>query len=142
LSQYPFNTLWLYLYGVDIAQEGLVLVVVVAGVGRGGGIAGCRGKHVQGGAQQTLRNKELYKVRCYWNKGWGEGLLPSINIHRKKNFLIFPSPAGMSLTKLSLGGNNLYMTSLFPPRESFISDVLAGDRNIEKVFLRCNVDEI
>jgi hypothetical protein len=40
--------------------------------------------------------------------------------------VIFPSPAGMSLTKLSLGGNNLYMTSLFPPRESLVSDILAG----------------
>jgi hypothetical protein len=37
---------------------------------------------------------------------------------RKKSFSIFPSPAGMSLTKISLGGNNLYMTSLFPPKES------------------------
>jgi hypothetical protein len=32
-------------------------------------------------------------------------------MHRKKSFAIFPSPAGMSLTKLSLGGNNLYTTS-------------------------------
>ncbi len=45
----------------------------------------------------------------------------------------------MSLTKLSLGGNNLYMTSLFPPRESFVSDIPAGDGNIEKLFLRCKV---
>jgi hypothetical protein len=29
----------------------------------------------------------------------------------------------MSLTKLSLGGNNLYMTSLFPARESLLSDI-------------------
>jgi hypothetical protein len=58
-------------------------------------------------------------------------------IHRKKGFSIFPSPAGMSLTKLSLGMNNLYMTSLFPPRESLVSDILAGDGNIEKLFLRC-----
>jgi hypothetical protein len=43
----------------------------------------------------------------------------------------------MSLTKLSLGGNNLYMTSLFPPRESLVSDIPAGDGNIEKLFLRC-----
>ncbi len=43
----------------------------------------------------------------------------------------------MSLTKLSLGGNNLYMTSLFPPRESLVSDILAGDGNIEKLFLQC-----
>ncbi len=58
-------------------------------------------------------------------------------IHRKKSFSIFPSPAGMSLTKLSLGGNNLYMTSLFPPRESLVIDIPAGDGNIEKLFLRC-----
>jgi hypothetical protein len=40
----------------------------------------------------------------------------------------------MSLTKLSLGGNNLYMTSLFPLRESLVSDIPAGDGNIEKLF--------
>ncbi len=59
---------------------------------------------------------------------------PSENIHRKKSFSIFPSPAGVSLTKLSLGGNNLYMTSLFPPRESLVSDIPAGDGNIKKLF--------
>ncbi len=52
----------------------------------------------------------------------------------KKSFAIFPSPSGMSLTRLSLGGNNLYMTSLFPPRESLVSDIPAGDGNIEKFF--------
>ncbi len=35
------------------------------------------------------------------------------NIHRKKRLATFPSPAGMSLTKLSLGGNKLI--KLFPP---------------------------
>jgi hypothetical protein len=45
----------------------------------------------------------------------------------------------MSLTKLSLGGNNLFMTSLFPARESLVSDIPAGDGNIEKLFLRCIV---
>jgi hypothetical protein len=49
-----------------------------------------------------------------------------------------PAPAGMSLAKLSLGGNNLYMTSLFPPRESLVSDIPAGDGNIKKLFLRCS----
>jgi hypothetical protein len=44
----------------------------------------------------------------------------------------------MSLTKLSLGGNNLYITSLFPPRESLVSVIPAGDGNIEKHFLRCS----
>ncbi len=40
--------------------------------------------------------------------------------HRKKRFTSFPSPAGMSLTKLPLGRNNSVMTSLFPPRESLV----------------------
>ncbi len=48
-----------------------------------------------------------------------------LSLHRKKRFSIFPSPAGISLTKLSLGGNNLYMTSLFLPRESLVSDIPA-----------------
>ncbi len=60
-----------------------------------------------------------------------------MSLHCKKSFSIFPSPAGMSLTKLSLGGNNLYMTSLFPPRKSLVIDVPAGDGNIKKLFLQC-----
>ncbi len=52
----------------------------------------------------------------------------------KKSFSISPSPSRMSLTKLFLGGNNLYMTSLFPPRESLVSDILAGEGNFEKLF--------
>jgi hypothetical protein len=55
-------------------------------------------------------------------------------VHRKKSFSIFPSPAGMLLTKLSLGGNNDVIYKLFPPRESFESDIPAGDGNIEKLF--------
>jgi hypothetical protein len=55
----------------------------------------------------------------------------------QKSFSIFPSPAGLSLTRFSLGWNNLYMTSLFPPRESLVSDIPAGDGNLEKLFLRC-----
>jgi hypothetical protein len=54
-----------------------------------------------------------------------------------KKLLIFPSSAGMPLTKLSHGGNNFYMTSLFPPRESLVSDIPAGDGNFEKLFLWC-----
>ncbi len=52
----------------------------------------------------------------------------------KKNFSIFPSPAGMSLTKVSLGGNNDVIYKVFPPRESLVSDIPAGDGNIEKLF--------
>jgi hypothetical protein len=61
-----------------------------------------------------------------------------VPIHRKKSFSIFLSPAGISLTKLSLGGNNLYTMSLFQPKESLVSDIPAGDRNIEKLF--CGVE--
>ncbi len=47
----------------------------------------------------------------------------------KKNILIFPSPSGVSLTKLSLGGNNDVIYKLFPPWESLVSDtdISAGD---------------
>jgi hypothetical protein len=33
----------------------------------------------------------------------------------------------MSLTKLSLGGNNDVIYKLFPPRESLVGDIPAGD---------------
>jgi hypothetical protein len=56
----------------------------------------------------------------------------------KKVFRYFRPQAGMSLTKLSLGGNNDVIYKLFPPRKILVSDVPAGDGNIEKVFLRCN----
>jgi len=36
----------------------------------------------------------------------------------------------MSLTKLSLGGNNDVIHKLFLPRESLVSDIPAGDGNI------------
>jgi hypothetical protein len=54
-----------------------------------------------------------------------------------KIFTIFPAPDGMWLTKLSLGGSKSYVTSLFPPRESLVSDIPAGNGNIEKLYLRC-----
>jgi hypothetical protein len=46
---------------------------------------------------------------------------------------IFPSPAGMSLIKLSLGGNNDVIYKLFPPKKSLVSDIPAGD-GISKSF--------
>jgi hypothetical protein len=39
----------------------------------------------------------------------------------------------MSLTKLSLGGNSDIIYNLFPPRESLVGDIQAGDENIEKL---------
>jgi hypothetical protein len=43
----------------------------------------------------------------------------------------------MPHTKLSLGGNNDVIYKFFPPRESLVSDIPAGDGNIEQLFLRC-----
>ncbi len=40
----------------------------------------------------------------------------------------------MSLTKLSLGRNNDVINILFSPREKLVSDIPAGDGNIEKLF--------
>jgi hypothetical protein len=40
----------------------------------------------------------------------------------------------MSLTKLSLYGNNDVIYKLFPPRESLVSDIPARDGNISKSF--------
>jgi hypothetical protein len=49
--------------------------------------------------KQTKRGRELPEV--------GKS---SKHVHRKKRLAIFPTPAGMSLTKLSLDGNNLIIS--------------------------------
>ncbi len=59
--------------------------------------------------------------------------------HRKERFSSFPSPAGMSLTKLPLGRNNSVMTSLFPPRESLVVTSRLGTGNSRSFFLRCRL---
>ncbi len=64
-------------------------------------------------------------------------ILTMDSLHRKKSFSIFQSTAGMSLTKLSLCENYDVIYKLFLPRESLVSDIPAGDGNIEKLFLRC-----
>ncbi len=51
-------------------------------------------------------------------------------LHRKKRLSTFPSPAGMSL---SLGGN-----TVLPPTESLVSDIPAGDGNVDNLFFQCN----
>ncbi len=44
----------------------------------------------------------------------------------------------MSLTKLSLWpGWELFNYSVFPPRESLVSDIPAGDGNVANLFLQC-----
>ena len=59
---------------------------------------------------------------------------PEQKLHRKKRFTSFPSPAGMSLTKLPLGRNNSVMTSLFPPRESLVVTSWLGTGNSRSFF--------
>jgi hypothetical protein len=49
--------------------------------------------------------------------------------------MIFPSLVGMSLTKLSLTGNNLIITAA---RESLVSDIPAGDGKNYNLFLQCS----
>jgi hypothetical protein len=51
--------------------------------------------------------------------------------------MIFPSPAGMSLTKLSLGGNYDVIYKLFPSMESLVSDIPAGDGKMGNLFSQC-----
>jgi hypothetical protein len=58
-------------------------------------------------------------------------------MHHKKCSSIFPSPARMILNKISLGGNYDVIYKLFLPRETLVSDIPAGEGNIEKLFLRC-----
>ncbi len=56
-----------------------------------------------------------------------------------KRFTSFPSPAGMSLTKLPLGRNNSVMTSLFTARESLVVTSRLGTGNSRTFFLRCKI---
>ncbi len=51
----------------------------------------------------------------------------------KKAFQYSRSQPGCYLPN-SMGGNNDVIYKLFPPRESLVSDIPAGDGNIEKLF--------
>jgi hypothetical protein len=70
---------------------------------------------------------EVEKGMLFWLL-W-QGVL-SCQLYTVKSFLIFPS----------LGGNYYVIYQLFLPRESLVSDILAGDGNIEKLFLWCSVN--
>jgi hypothetical protein len=54
-----------------------------------------------------------------------------------KKVIVSPSPAGMSLTKLSPWAETI---KLFPPRESLVSGIPAGDGKNNKLFLQCSVN--
>jgi hypothetical protein len=60
-------------------------------------------------------------------------------LHRKKRFTSFPSPAGMSRTKLPLGRNNSVMMSLFPPSESLVETSRLGTGNSRTFFYGVDV---
>ncbi len=64
------------------------------------------------------------------------------SIHRKKRFTSFPSPAGMSLTKLPLGRNTSVMTSLFPPRESMAVTSRLGTGNSRTFFFTVQLSSL
>jgi hypothetical protein len=53
-------------------------------------------------------------------------------IHRKKAFR-YSRPSRDVTFKLSLSGNYDVIYKLFQPRESLVSDIAAGDGNIEKL---------
>jgi hypothetical protein len=75
-----------------------------------------------------------YTVQNTFRKGpIDRGTRPK-DVHRKKWFTSFPSPAGMSLTKLPLGRNNSVMTSLFPSRESLVVTSRLGTGNSRSFF--------
>ncbi len=56
-----------------------------------------------------------------------KAVIAQVLVHCKKRLTIFPSQAGMSLTKASLAGNNLVIPEL-------VSDIPAGDRKIANLF--------
>jgi hypothetical protein len=53
----------------------------------------------------------------------------------KKCLPFFPSPAGMSLTKLSLAGNHL----IIPRQGDWLGHIPAGDGKVESIFLQCMI---
>ncbi len=69
----------------------------------GGGRGGTANSRVCGQEDGGLIiNPRIIHVQLYIYKLY----MYKLFIHRKNRFSIFPSPAGMSLTKLSLGGNH------------------------------------
>jgi hypothetical protein len=83
------------------------------------------------------RFPRLASAWAFSNSRYWTDRITDSQAHRKKRFTSFPSPAGMSLTKVPLGRNNSVMTSLFPLRESLVVTSLLGTGNSRTYFLRC-----
>ena len=84
--------------------------------------------------------RDIPSLRIYGGKGGRLALVPTKSqptLHCKRKWASFPSPARMSLTKLSLGGKNDVMYKLCLPGESLASDIPAEDGNIANFFLQC-----
>jgi hypothetical protein len=81
----------------------------------------------------NCRHNSRFSQKCYGIfRSYREN--PFFHLHRKKRFTSFPSPAGMSLTKLPLGRNDSVMTSLFPPKESLVVTSRLGTGNSRTFF--------
>jgi hypothetical protein len=61
------------------------------------------------GEEELEPNTELLELQAshIWFNKAGSAWTQLLAIHCKKRFAVFPSPDGMSLTKLPLGGNKL-----------------------------------
>jgi hypothetical protein len=93
----------------------------------------CQGHVILADPWQGLLSSELCHFQLRINC-----IFAQLPVHHKKSFSILPSPAGMSLTKLPVGGNYDVMYKLFLLRESLVSDIPAWGREYRKAFLRCN----
>ncbi len=99
------------------------------------------------GYKGRQRGREGERERERWRETHYEN---AKSVQSKKSFSIFLSLAGMSLTKLSLGGNYDVIYKLFLLRDNLVSDIPAGDGNIEKLLSslfagrwdRCRLDPL
>ena len=91
----------------------------------------------------------LYTPLCHLTKEWRSVIIPAVNTlytytlytlytlqYTVKKVKNFPSPAGMSLTKRSLAGNNEIIPGIW---RVWFSDIPAGDGKIINLFLQCTV---
>jgi len=84
----------------------------------------------------------LYTPLCHLTKEWRSVIIPAVNTlytlytlqYTVKKVKNFPSPAGMSLTKRSLAGNNEIIPGIW---RVWFSDIAAGDGKIVNLFLQC-----
>ncbi len=89
--------------------------------------------HLNIGASNSLAEKrraENWKLVTLCRVAISILFIPGI--HCKKRFVIFPSPAGVSLTKLSVAGNDLVI-----PGQGEFGDIPAGDGKMTNLFLQC-----